>query len=75
MDGKAKNWYDEGAVPSEPYFVARPGAVEEDDGKFVVIDLPLYSPIHTIMLQLSSKRHHKQHFYLHKIKIFTNSVH
>ncbi|XP_076891281.1 carotenoid cleavage dioxygenase 8 homolog B, chloroplastic-like [Bidens hawaiensis] len=31
VDGKAKNWYDEGAVPSEPYFVARPGATEEDD--------------------------------------------
>ncbi|KAK6927357.1 Carotenoid oxygenase [Dillenia turbinata] len=29
---KAKNWYDEGAVPSEPFFVARPGATEEDDG-------------------------------------------
>lgn len=29
---KAKNWYDEGAIPSEPFFVARPGATEEDDG-------------------------------------------
>lgn len=29
---KAKNWYEEGAVPSEPFFVARPGATEEDDG-------------------------------------------
>ncbi|GKV44886.1 hypothetical protein SLEP1_g52023 [Rubroshorea leprosula] len=28
----AKNWYEEGAVPSEPFFVARPGATEEDDG-------------------------------------------
>jgi len=36
-DGKAKNWYDEGAVPSEPFFVARPGATEEDDG--VVISM------------------------------------
>lgn len=35
VDGKAKNWYDEGAVPSEPFFVARPGATEEDDGKFI----------------------------------------
>ncbi|XWS17709.1 hypothetical protein CRYUN_Cryun33cG0090400 [Craigia yunnanensis] len=34
---KAKNWHDEGAVPSEPFFVARPGATEEDDG--VVISL------------------------------------
>ncbi|KVH90335.1 Carotenoid oxygenase [Cynara cardunculus var. scolymus] len=37
IDGKAKNWYDEGAVPSEPFFVARPGATEEDDG--VVISM------------------------------------
>ncbi|XP_039051144.1 carotenoid cleavage dioxygenase 8 homolog B, chloroplastic-like [Hibiscus syriacus] len=34
---RAKNWHDEGAVPSEPFFVARPGATEEDDG--VVISL------------------------------------
>lgn len=32
VDKKAKNWYEEGAVPSEPLFVARPGATEEDDG-------------------------------------------
>ncbi|KAL8255884.1 hypothetical protein R6Q59_030951 [Mikania micrantha] len=37
VDRKAKNWYDEGAVPSEPYFVARPGATKEDDG--VVISM------------------------------------
>ncbi|KAI3791998.1 hypothetical protein L2E82_05867 [Cichorium intybus] len=35
--GNAKNWYDEGAVPSEPFFVARPGATDEDDG--VVISM------------------------------------
>ncbi|KAG4136731.1 hypothetical protein ERO13_D07G025900v2 [Gossypium hirsutum] len=34
---KAKNWHEAGAVPSEPFFVARPGATEEDDG--VVISL------------------------------------
>ncbi|KAJ0031143.1 hypothetical protein Pint_12841 [Pistacia integerrima] len=34
---KAKNWCDEGAVPSEPFFVARPGATDEDDG--VVISM------------------------------------
>nr|GME11508.1 carotenoid cleavage dioxygenase 8 homolog B, chloroplastic [Ipomoea batatas] len=34
---KAKNWYDEGSIPSEPFFVARPGATEEDDG--VVISM------------------------------------
>ncbi|PIA64773.1 hypothetical protein AQUCO_00100324v1 [Aquilegia coerulea] len=33
----AKNWFSEGAVPSEPFFVARPGATEEDDG--VVISM------------------------------------
>ncbi|KAL6006115.1 Carotenoid cleavage dioxygenase 8, chloroplastic [Asimina triloba] len=32
LEKKAKNWYEEGAVPSEPFFVARPGATEEDDG-------------------------------------------
>ncbi|CAN4076663.1 unnamed protein product [Withania somnifera] len=37
FDKKAKNWYDEGAVPSEPFFVARPGATKEDDG--VVISM------------------------------------
>lgn len=30
---KAKNWCKEGIVPSEPLFVARPGATEEDDGE------------------------------------------
>ncbi|XP_030543149.1 carotenoid cleavage dioxygenase 8 homolog B, chloroplastic-like [Rhodamnia argentea] len=34
---KAKNWHQDGAVPSEPFFVARPGATEEDDG--VVISM------------------------------------
>ncbi|XP_009626361.1 carotenoid cleavage dioxygenase 8 homolog B, chloroplastic [Nicotiana tomentosiformis] len=37
FEKKAKNWYDEGAVPSEPFFVPRPGATEEDDG--VVISM------------------------------------
>ncbi|KAF5207743.1 Carotenoid cleavage dioxygenase 8 protein [Thalictrum thalictroides] len=32
-----KTWHDEGAIPSEPFFVPRPGAVEEDDG--VVISM------------------------------------
>lgn len=34
---KAKNWHEEGTVPSEPYFVARPGAAEEDDGKKTIL--------------------------------------
>ncbi|KAM7490442.1 hypothetical protein LguiA_033363 [Lonicera macranthoides] len=37
VEKKAKNWHVEGAVPSEPFFVARPGATEEDDG--VVISM------------------------------------
>ena len=37
VEKKTKNWYEEGAVPSEPLFVARPGATEEDDG--VVISM------------------------------------
>ncbi|XP_038698730.1 carotenoid cleavage dioxygenase 8 homolog B, chloroplastic [Tripterygium wilfordii] len=36
-DKKAKNWYDKDAVPSEPFFVARPGATEEDDGVVISI--------------------------------------
>lgn len=30
-------WYQENCYPSEPVFVASPGAVEEDDGEDVVI--------------------------------------
>ncbi|RAL52918.1 hypothetical protein DM860_007686 [Cuscuta australis] len=37
VEKRAKNWHDEGSVPSEPFFVARPGATEEDDG--VVISM------------------------------------
>ncbi|KAK4401182.1 Carotenoid cleavage dioxygenase 8B, chloroplastic [Sesamum angolense] len=37
VERKAKNWHDEGSIPSEPLFVARPGATEEDDG--VVISM------------------------------------
>ncbi|KAJ8443392.1 hypothetical protein Cgig2_018825 [Carnegiea gigantea] len=33
----AKNWYEEAAIPSEPFFVARPGATEEDDGVVISI--------------------------------------
>jgi len=33
----AKNWYHPGGIPTEPFFVPRPGATEEDDG--VVISL------------------------------------
>ncbi|GMH10797.1 hypothetical protein Nepgr_012638 [Nepenthes gracilis] len=37
VEKKTENWYAEGAVPSEPFFVPRPGAADEDDG--VVISL------------------------------------
>ncbi|PIN10543.1 Beta, beta-carotene 15,15'-dioxygenase [Handroanthus impetiginosus] len=37
VEKKAKNWLDEGSIPSEPLFVPRPGATEEDDG--VVISM------------------------------------
>lgn len=30
----AKIWYEAGSVPSEPFFVARPGGTNEDDGEF-----------------------------------------
>jgi carotenoid cleavage dioxygenase-like enzyme len=29
----AKNWYHPGGIPTEPFFVPRPEAVAEDDGK------------------------------------------
>jgi carlactone synthase / all-trans-10'-apo-beta-carotenal 13,14-cleaving dioxygenase len=32
VEKTAMNWHEEGAVPSEPFFVARPGATDEDDG-------------------------------------------
>jgi carlactone synthase/all-trans-10'-apo-beta-carotenal 13,14-cleaving dioxygenase len=28
-------WHEDGATPSEPFFVARPGAIHEDDGQFI----------------------------------------
>ncbi|CAL4909163.1 unnamed protein product [Urochloa decumbens] len=37
VERKATAWHEEGMVPSEPLFVARPGATREDDG--VVISL------------------------------------
>lgn len=37
LEKKATNWHEEGAVPSEPFFVARPGATEEDDGVVISI--------------------------------------
>ncbi|KAK4422267.1 Carotenoid cleavage dioxygenase 8B, chloroplastic [Sesamum alatum] len=37
VEKEAKNWHDKGSIPSEPFFVARPGATEEDDG--VVISM------------------------------------
>ncbi|XP_030452537.1 carotenoid cleavage dioxygenase 8 homolog B, chloroplastic-like [Syzygium oleosum] len=37
VEKRAKNWHEDGAVPSEPFFVGRPGATEEDDG--VVISM------------------------------------
>ncbi|KAK3160663.1 hypothetical protein QOZ80_1BG0062700 [Eleusine coracana subsp. coracana] len=32
---EAKSWHEEGAVPSEPIFVARTGATDEDDGVII----------------------------------------
>ncbi|KAK3438319.1 hypothetical protein EUGRSUZ_C02932 [Eucalyptus grandis] len=37
VEKKAKNWHEDGVVPSDPFFIARPGATEEDDG--VVISM------------------------------------
>uniref|UniRef100_A0A0D3EQ99 Uncharacterized protein n=1 Tax=Oryza barthii TaxID=65489 RepID=A0A0D3EQ99_9ORYZ len=37
VEKKAKSWHEEGSVPSEPFFVARPGATDEDDGVVISI--------------------------------------
>ncbi|KAK1289044.1 hypothetical protein QJS10_CPB18g01056 [Acorus calamus] len=37
VEKKVKSWHEDGAVPSEPFFVARPGATEEDDGVVISI--------------------------------------
>ncbi|TVU35131.1 hypothetical protein EJB05_17002, partial [Eragrostis curvula] len=43
LEKTAKNWHDEEAiVPSEPFFVARPGATDEDDG----VVLSIVSDVH-----------------------------
>ena len=34
VEKEAKNWHELGSVPSEPFFVARPGGTDEDDGKY-----------------------------------------
>jgi len=34
---QTKLWEEEDCLPSEPVFVARPGATEEDDGKITFI--------------------------------------
>ncbi|RLM69470.1 hypothetical protein C2845_PM17G07050 [Panicum miliaceum] len=37
VEKEAKNWYEAGSVPSEPFFVARPGGTDEDDGVVISI--------------------------------------
>lgn len=48
---KSKNWYEEGAVPSEPFFVGRPGAIEEDDGEFISVE-SVYN-VYTTVINIS----------------------
>lgn len=48
---KAKNWYEEGAVPSEPFFVPRPGATEEDDGKSILF------PLNNVLIKMKSRKY------------------
>ncbi|KAF8751424.1 hypothetical protein HU200_012100 [Digitaria exilis] len=37
VEKTVKNWHENGAVPCEPFFVARPGAKDEDDGVVISI--------------------------------------
>jgi hypothetical protein len=53
VEKKAKNWYEEGAVPSEPFFVPRPGATEEDDGKSG-LGLVVYCQILTFTIKMET---------------------
>ena len=34
VEKEARSWHEEDMVPSEPFFVARPGATNEDGGQF-----------------------------------------
>lgn len=51
---KAKNWYEEGAVPSEPFFVPRPGATEEDDGKSILFLVVYYVLLNNVLIKIKS---------------------
>ena len=51
---KAKNWYEEGAVPSEPFFVPRPGATEEDDGKSISFLVVYYVLLNNVLIKIKS---------------------
>ncbi|VVB10621.1 unnamed protein product [Arabis nemorensis] len=37
VEKKVKNWHEHGIIPSEPFFVPRPGATREDDGVVISI--------------------------------------
>ncbi|XP_019058654.1 PREDICTED: carotenoid cleavage dioxygenase 8, chloroplastic [Tarenaya hassleriana] len=39
VEKKAKNWHEHGIIPSEPFFVPRPGATREDDGNILTSSL------------------------------------
>ena len=45
---EAKNWYEPGSVPSEPFFVARPGGTDEDDGKFELTEMYFFDVLSSI---------------------------
>ncbi|KAJ4797416.1 Carotenoid cleavage dioxygenase 8 [Rhynchospora pubera] len=51
---RAKNWHEDGAVPSEPFFVARPGATKEDDGVVISIVSAKHGGGYALVLDASS---------------------
>ncbi|XP_056166777.1 carotenoid cleavage dioxygenase 8 homolog B, chloroplastic-like [Syzygium oleosum] len=53
---KAKNWHVDGAVPSEPFFVARPRATEEDDGVVISMISEKKGGGYALLLRLVTKR-------------------
>ncbi|TVU03616.1 hypothetical protein EJB05_50803 [Eragrostis curvula] len=54
LETTAKNWYEEGAVPSEPFFVARPGATNEDDGVVMSIVSDVHGDGYVLVLDATT---------------------
>ncbi|KAK3165421.1 hypothetical protein QOZ80_1AG0032970 [Eleusine coracana subsp. coracana] len=54
LEKRAKTWYEEGAVPSEPFFVARPEATTEDDGVVISIVSDIHGDGYVLVLDATT---------------------